>query len=115
MAKETKQEIDLSNKIVLKSVRGKVGIVIKMQPCRDPKTGNWPDCVKRVDSNGNMILSEKELNDPNRDYFIREDAVINVVDGMTFDLNGKQLNIILLLLLTIILRIPKVILSSTVI
>ena len=51
MAKETKQEIDLSNKIVLKSVRGKVGIVIKMQPCRDPKTGNWPDCVKRVDSN----------------------------------------------------------------
>jgi hypothetical protein len=59
-----------------------------MQPCRDPKTGNWPDCVKRVDSNGNMILSEKELNDPNREYFIREDAVINVVDGMTFDLDN---------------------------
>ena len=59
-----------------------------MQPCRDPKTGNWPSCVKRVDSNGNMILSEKELNDPNRDYFIREDAVINVVDGMTFDLDN---------------------------
>ena len=87
MAKETKQEIDLSNKIVLKSVRGKVGIVIKMQPCRDPKTGNWPECVKRVDSNGNMVLSEKELNDPNREFFIREDAVINVVDGMTFDLD----------------------------
>jgi hypothetical protein len=30
MAKETKKEIDLSNKIILKSVRGKVGIVIKM-------------------------------------------------------------------------------------
>lgn len=59
-----------------------------MQPCRDPKTGNWPDCVKRVDSNGNMVLSEKELNDPNREYFIREDAVINVVDGMTFDLDN---------------------------
>lgn len=88
MAKETKQEIDLSNKIVLKSVRGKVGIVIKMQPCKDPKTGNWPSCVKRVDSNGNMILSEKELNDPNREFFIREDAVINVVDGMTFDLDN---------------------------
>ena len=88
MARETKQEIDLSNKIVLKSVRGKVGIVIKMQPCRDPKTGNYPDCVKRVDSNGNMILSEKELNDPNREFFIREDAVINVVDGMTFDLDN---------------------------
>ena len=88
MAKETKQEINLSDKIVLKSVRGKVGIVIKMQPCRDPKTGNWPDCVKRVDSNGNMVLSEKELNDPNRDYFIREDAEIDVTDGMVFDLSN---------------------------
>lgn len=83
----SKQEIDLSNKIILKSVRGKVGIVIKMQPCKDPRTGNWPSCVKRVDSNGNMILNEKELNDPNRDYFIREDAEIDVVDGMTFDLD----------------------------
>ena len=88
MAKETKQEIDLSNKIVLKSVRGKVGIVIKMQPGIDPRTGQYPECVKRVDSNGNMILSEKELNDPNRYYFIREDAVIDVVDGMTFDLDN---------------------------
>lgn len=35
-----------------------------------------------------MILSDKELNDPNREYFIREDAVINVVDGMTFDLDN---------------------------
>lgn len=82
-----KQEINLSNKIVLKSVRGKVGIVIKMQPSRDPKTGNYPSCVKRVDSYGNMVLSEKELADPNRDFFIREDAVIDVVDGMVFDLD----------------------------
>lgn len=84
---ETKQEINLSNKIILKSVRGKVGIVIKMQPCKD-KYGNYPDCVKRVDSNGNMVLNEKEMNDPNRNYFIREDAVIDVVDGMTFDLDN---------------------------
>ena len=79
MAKETKEQINLSNKIVLKSVRGKVGIVIKMQPSIDPETGNFPDCVKRIDSNGNMILSEKELNDPNRKYFIREDAVIDYI------------------------------------
>jgi hypothetical protein len=58
-----------------------------MQPSKDPKTGNWPSCVKRVDSYGNMVLSEKELNDPNKDFFIREDAVIDVVDGMTFDLD----------------------------
>lgn len=86
MAKENKQEIDLSNKIVLKSVRGKVGIVVKMQPSRD-ENGNYPDCVKKVDNYGNMILNEKELNDPNRNFFIREDAVIDVVDGMTFDLD----------------------------
>lgn len=85
MAKET--ELNLSNKIVLKSVRGKVGIVIKMQPARDPRTGNFPECVKRVDSYGNMVLSERELNDPNRIYFIREDAEFNIVDGMTFDLD----------------------------
>jgi hypothetical protein len=85
-----KKEIDLSNKIVLKSVRGKVGIVIKMQPSKDPYTGNWPDCVKRIDSNGNMVLNEKELNDPNRPFFIREDAVIDVVDGMTLDLENVR-------------------------
>lgn len=84
----TKQEINLSNKIVLKSVRGKVGIVIKMQPCKDPKTGNFPDCVKRVDNYGNMVLNEKELNDSNRYYFIREDAEIDVTDGMVFDLDN---------------------------
>jgi len=88
MAKETKEELNLSNKIVLKSVRGKVGIVIKMEPAIDPKTGNYPECVKRVDSNGNMILSEKELNDPNRPFFIKEDAVIDVTDGMVFDLDN---------------------------
>lgn len=87
MAKETNVELNLSNKIILRSVRGKVGIVIKMQPSIDPKTGNYPDCVKRVDSNGNMVLSEKELNDPNRVFFIREDAVIDVTDGMVFDLD----------------------------
>ena len=88
MAKETKQEIDLSNKIVLKSVRGKVGIVIKMQPGIDPKTGRYPDCVKRVDHYGDMVLNESERNDPNKDYFIREDAVFDIVDGMTFDLDN---------------------------
>lgn len=87
MAKESNIELNLSNKIVLRSVRGKVGIVIKMQPSIDPSTGSYPDCVKRVDSNGNMVLSEKELNDPNRVYFIREDAVIDVTDGMVFDLD----------------------------
>ena len=92
MAKKetTVTEINLSNKIVLRSVRGKVNNVIKIMPCRDPKTGNFPSCVKMVDSNGNMVLSEKELQDENRVYFIREDAVFNIVDGTVFDLDKVQ-------------------------
>jgi len=38
MAKETNLELNLSNKIILRSVRGKVGIVVKVQPCKNPKT-----------------------------------------------------------------------------
>ena len=84
-----KDEINVSNKIVLRNVRGKVN-VIKIEPCRDPNTGNYPDCVKRINSNGDMILSEKELNDPLRPYFIREDQVFDIVDGTTFDLDNVQ-------------------------
>jgi hypothetical protein len=90
MAKETKQEINLSNKIILRSVRGKVGNVVKIQPCMDPKTSTYADCVKRVDSNGDMILSEKERNDVNRIYFIKETDTFDIVDGTTFDLSDTR-------------------------
>ena len=90
MAKQTKTEINLSNKIVLRSVRGKVGLKVLIQPCKDPKTGKYAECVKRVDSNNDMILSEKELNDPNRLYFIKESDVFTIVDGTTFDLDDVR-------------------------
>ena len=84
-----KEEINISNKIVLRNVRGKVN-VIKIEPCKDPKTGNYPDCVKKINSSGDMILSEKELSDPLRPYFIREDQIFDIVDGTTFDLDNVQ-------------------------
>lgn len=87
---EKKKEIDLSQKIVLRSVRGKVGIVVKIQPSKNPETSEYADCVKRVDSNGDMILSEKERNDPNRPYFIKETDVFDIVDGTTFDLENTR-------------------------
>ena len=90
MAKQTKTEINLSNKIVLRSVRGRVGLKVLIQPCKDPKTGKYAECVKRVDSNNDMILSEKELNDPNRLYFIKESDVFTIVDGTTFDLDDVR-------------------------
>lgn len=87
---EKKKEIDLSQKVVLRSVRGKVGIVVKIQPCKNPETSEYASCVKRVDSNGDMILSESERNDPNRPYFIKETDTFDIVDGTTFDLENVR-------------------------
>ena len=87
---EKKKEIDLSQKVVLRSVRGKVGITVKIQPCKNPETSEYASCVKRVDSNGDMILSEAERNDPNRQYFIKETDTFDIVDGTTFDLENVR-------------------------
>ena len=87
---EKRKEVDLSQKIVLRSVRGKVGNIVKIQPCKNPSTSEYADCVKRVDSNGDMILSESERNDPNRQYFIKETDTFDIVDGTTFDLENVR-------------------------
>ena len=87
---ENKKEIELSQKIILRSVRGKVGNVVKIQPCKNPETGEYPECVKKVDSNNDMILSEKEKSDPNRNYFIKETDTFDIVDGTTFDLENVR-------------------------
>ena len=87
---ESKKEMDLSQKIVLRSVRGKVGNSIKIQPCKNPRTGRYADCVKKVDSNNDMILSEAERNDPNKDFFVRETDTFEIVDGTTFDLEDVR-------------------------
>lgn len=87
---ETRTEINLSNKIVLKSVRGKVGMIYKLQPTIDPNTRRFPDCVKGVDSKNDMLLSEAERNDPNARYFIKETDTFDIVDGTTFDLDDVR-------------------------
>ena len=90
MAKETKQQINTSNKIILRSVRGKVGIRVIVEPCPDPKTGRFPDCVKPVDSKNDMILSETDKSDPNWRFFIKETDKFEIVDGTTFDLEDVK-------------------------
>lgn len=77
------------NIIVLRSVYGKVGMKYYIHPCKD-KYGNYPDCVKHVDNNGDMILSDAERNDPNRKYFLRENEPIVIEDGFTLNLNNVQ-------------------------
>lgn len=71
------------SKIVLRSVFGKVGMKYYIQPCKD-KNGNWPECVKQVDSFGNMIVSDTERNSGKP--FIKVTETFIVEDGKTFDL-----------------------------
>ena len=52
----------IENVIVLRSVYGKVGMTYRIQPCKDPATGSYPECVKRVNSQGDMILTDAERN-----------------------------------------------------
>ena len=86
------QPNDPSNIITLRSVYGKVKTYY-FNPLRG-KNGMYPPFVKRVRVSADgrdteMILSEAELNSPDRDYFIPEDLEIVVTDGTTFNLNDK--------------------------
>jgi len=85
----TKLDIEQSNKIVLRSVNGKVGIEYKIQPSKDPRTGRYADSVKKVDSHNDLILSEEDKKkDP--DEFIKESDVFTIVDGTTFNLDDTR-------------------------
>lgn len=78
-----------SNIVTLRSVYGKVGQKYFIQPQADPKTGRFPDCVKRVDSHGDIILTESERQQEAQGLraFIREDKVFAIQDGQTYNLD----------------------------
>lgn len=76
------------NIIVLRSVFGKVGQKIYINPCRDSR-GQLPECVRRVDSHGDMILSVEDRQNSST-IFIPEDAMFILEDGKTFDLDNLQ-------------------------
>lgn len=73
--------------IVLRSVYGKVGIKYYIQPCKDPKSGRLPDCVKPVNSQGDIILKDPERNSD--EYFIKENETFVIEDGTSFNLEDK--------------------------
>ena len=79
-----------SNIIVLRSVYGKVGQIYFIQPQRDPKTGRFPDCVKRVDAHGDIILTsaEREEEAAGTRAFIAEDYTFKITDGKTYNLDN---------------------------
>lgn len=79
---------DLSNIIVLRSVWGKANQNYVLQPQRD-KYGQLPKCVRRVNADGDMILSEKDK-EGSLEGLIPEDEQIVVHDGSVFDLNNER-------------------------
>lgn len=79
----------MSNEIILRSVYGKVGQKYFIQPCADPKTKRFPNCVKSVDKDGDMILSESEKEKLSRGevHFIKMTHIFVIEDGFRLDLN----------------------------
>ena len=86
------QDGDLkSNVLVLMSVFGKVGQKYYIQPWRDAR-GRYADCVKRVNSQGDMILTPEELEKESRGeaYYIPETAVFVIESGKTYNLDDVK-------------------------
>lgn len=76
----------VDNKIILRSVYGKVGQKYTLQPCKDRVTGQYPDCVKYVDSKGDMIMTDAERNSGK--VYIPENFSITFESGKEFNLDN---------------------------
>ena len=74
-----------TDKIVLKSVFNKTGVKVYCNPAKDPRTNRFPDCVKSVNSAGDIILTPEEL--ASGKVWIKENEVFTIEDGATFNLN----------------------------
>ena len=76
----------VDNKIILRSVYGKVCQKYTLQPCKDRVTGQYPDCVKYVDSKGDMIMTDAERNSGK--VYIPENFSITFESGKEFNLDN---------------------------
>jgi len=72
------------NLIVIRSVYKVTEMLV--EPAKHPITGRYPECVRMVDSNGNLVLSDADRK-KDMGLFIPEDKVIRIFDGKTFDMN----------------------------
>lgn len=92
MAKKqvTKTDIVFSDKIItLRSVYDKADIKYYIMPCKD-KYGQFPNCIKKVNAQGDMIMSEKERNDfsEGKQAFFPENHIFEIVSGKTYNLDN---------------------------
>ena len=75
--------------IELRSCYNKIpGMEYKIEPCKEP-SGRWPSCVRQVNANGDMILSEQDVKDMNQKgvVLLPVDQPITVKHGTRFDLS----------------------------
>ena len=85
----SRTDIVFDDKIItLRSVYDKANIKYFIQPCKN-KYGQYPSCIKRVNSQGDMIMSEKERTDDSegRAVFFPENHLFTIVSGRTYNLN----------------------------
>lgn len=77
-----------SNIVVLRSVFGKVGQKYYIQPQRDSR-GRYADCVRRVNSEGDIILTPAEIEKESKGLaaYIPVDKLFVIEDGKTFNLD----------------------------
>lgn len=73
------------NIIILRAAWGKRGQKYYITPQKDKK-GLYPDCIRKVDANGDMIL--KPGDDPY--LLIPENYIFTLQDGTTFDLSDPR-------------------------
>ena len=88
------QDGDLkSNIVVLRSVFGKVGQKYYIQPQKDSR-GRYADCVRRVNSQGDIILppEENEKETKGLAAYIPETELFVIEDGKTFNLDDVYEN-----------------------
>lgn len=80
--------VNNSNIIILKSAYNKTpGMVYNIEPCAD-SAGKLPDCVRYVNTLGDLILSESDKEAMSKGkIFIPVNQVIKVEHGTTFDLS----------------------------
>lgn len=90
--KETsKTDLIYDKIIILRSVYDKApDMKYYIQPCPDRQTGLMPSCVRKTNSAGDMILSEKDRADyaEGKAVFFPEDHVFIIVSGKTYNLDN---------------------------
>ena len=85
----TKTDIVFNDRVItLRSVYDKANIKYHIQPCKN-KYGQYPNCIKRVNSQGDMIMSEQEKNDfaEGKAAFFPENHMFTIVSGKTYHLD----------------------------